>query len=83
MRQTSLKPISRGKARFGASLAQGFNEALPIRIIKEDWFAPVAAIHDVIDRAGIFDSQLARHDGRVPSGPLYVNIKNRPLYVRV
>ena len=31
-------------ARFDASLAEGLDEALPIRIIQEDRLAPVAAI---------------------------------------
>jgi hypothetical protein len=35
---------------------------------------PVAAIHDVVDRTGIFDSQLARHDGRVAGTASVVNI---------
>ncbi len=63
-------------ARLGANLAQRLDEALTIHVIHEDQLAPVAAIHAVINRAGILDSQLARHAGRVPSGPLYVNIKN-------
>ena len=45
--------------RLGASLAQRLNEALAIRIIHEDQLAPVTAIHDVINRASILDSQLA------------------------
>jgi hypothetical protein len=64
--------------RLGASLAQRLNEALPIRIIHEDPFAPVTAIHDVINRASILDSQLAGHDGRVALAALCINIKNRP-----
>ena len=45
--------------RLGASLAQRLNEALAIRIIHEDQLAPVTAIHDVINRASLRDSQLA------------------------
>jgi len=48
-------------AGLGASLAQGLDEALPIRVVFEDGFAPIAAIQDVVDRAGIFDAQLAQH----------------------
>ncbi len=65
-------------ARFGTSLAQRLDEALAIRIVLEDRLPPVPAIHDVIDRAGIFDSQLAGHAGKVPRAQLWVNIKNRP-----
>jgi hypothetical protein len=43
-------------ARLGANLAQRFDEALAIRIIHEDQFAPVTAIHDVINRTSILDS---------------------------
>jgi hypothetical protein len=50
-------------ARLGANLAQRLNEAPAIRIIHEDPFAPVTAIHDVINRASILDSQLAGRDG--------------------
>ena len=46
-------------ARLGANLAQRVDEALAIRIIDEDQFAPVTAIQDVINRASILDSQLA------------------------
>ncbi len=50
-------------ARLSANLAQRLNEALAIRIIHEDSFAPVTAIHDVINHANILDSQLAGRDG--------------------
>jgi hypothetical protein len=66
-------------AGLGARLGERFDEASPIRIIQEDQLASVAAIHDVVDRPGILDSQLARHAGRIPRGNSVVNIKNRPL----
>ena len=47
--------------RFGARLGQHVNKALPIRVILEDGFAPVAAIQEVINRAGILDSEFAGH----------------------
>ena len=50
-------------ARLGANLAQRLNEALAIRIIHEDQIAPVTAIHDVINRARLLDSQLAGQVG--------------------
>jgi hypothetical protein len=43
-------------ARLSARLAQRVDEALAIRIIHEDQFAPVTAIHDAINRASILDS---------------------------
>ena len=54
-------------------LAQRLNEALAIRIIHEDQFAPVTAIHDVINRASLLDSQHAGHDGRW-LWPLHISI---------
>jgi hypothetical protein len=51
---------------------------LAIRVIQENHLAPVAAIHDVIHRTGIFDSPLAGHAGRVrvPCAASCINIKN-------
>jgi hypothetical protein len=60
-------------ARLGARLAQRLDETLVIQLVLKDQLAPVTAIHDVVDRAGIFDSQLAGHAGRVPCARLYVN----------
>ena len=48
-------------AGLGASLPQRRKEKFPVLIILEDGFPPVSAIHHVIYRAGILDSQLARH----------------------
>ena len=62
--------------RLGTILAQRLDEALAIRIIHEDPFAPVTAIHDVINRTSILDSQLAGHAGRVVLAASIVNIKN-------
>ena len=63
-------------ARLGANLAQRLNEALAIRIIHEDPFAPVTAIHDVINRASLLDSQLAGQTGGVALVASLANIKN-------
>jgi hypothetical protein len=63
-------------ARLGANLAQRLNEALAIRIIDEDQFAPVTAIHDGINRASLLDSQLAGHAGGVALAASLANIKN-------
>jgi hypothetical protein len=60
-------------ARLGANLAQRLNEALAIRIIHEDQLAPVTAIHDMINRASLLDSQLPGRDGGW-LWPLYVSI---------
>jgi len=63
-------------ARLSANLAQCLNEALAIRIIHEDQFAPITAIHDVINCASLLDSQLAGHSGGVALAALHINIKN-------
>jgi hypothetical protein len=63
-------------ARLGANLAQRLDEALAIRSIPENPFALVTAIHDVINRANLLDSQLASYAGRVALAASPVNIKN-------
>jgi hypothetical protein len=63
-------------ARLGANLAQRLNEALAIRIIHEDPFAPVTAIHDVTNCASLLDSQLAGHARGVALVASLANIKN-------
>ena len=40
---------------FGAQFGEGFDEALAIRMVPEDWLALVAAIHHGVESAGIFD----------------------------
>jgi hypothetical protein len=63
-------------ARLGANLAQRLAEALTIRLIPEDPFAPVTAIHDVINRASLLDSQFADPAERVALAALHINTKN-------
>jgi hypothetical protein len=63
-------------ARLGANLAQRLNEALAIRIIHEDPFAPVTAIHDEINRSSLLDSQFAGQTGGVALVASLANIKN-------
>src|SRR5947207_827301 len=38
----------------------------PVFVISENRLSPVAAIHHMIDRPGILDSELARHAPRLP-----------------
>jgi hypothetical protein len=42
-----------------ARLGQLGEKQLPIRVVAEDRFPPVAAIHHVINRAGILNAELA------------------------
>ena len=48
----------------------------PFRLVQEDRFAPLAAIHDVENRTVILDSQLAGRDARMTHPASYINIKN-------
>jgi len=50
-----------GSAGFGTRLSQRADEPPPVLPVPEDGLAPVAAIHHVVDRARIFDSELSRH----------------------
>ena len=68
-------------AGLSANLAQRLNEALAIRIIHEDQFAAVTAIHDVINPTSILDSQLADRPVRV-LWLLYISIsRTDPFFV--
>jgi hypothetical protein len=46
------------------NLTESAQEVVPVGIVSDDGFASIAAIEEVIDRAGKFDAGLARH-GRV------------------
>jgi len=48
--------------RRGTGFGEGLQRATTIRVILKNRLAPVAAILDVIDRAGIFHSEFACHD---------------------
>jgi hypothetical protein len=73
----------------GGCLAPRLSRAggvLVSRDLVQTQFGPLLfPIHDVVNRAGIFNSQLASHAGRVPCAIscVSVNIKNRPLYKAV
>jgi hypothetical protein len=44
-----------------ASLVEGAEEQLVIHIVAEDGFASIPSIHDVVNRSGVFEAQLASH----------------------
>ena len=58
---------------FGASLGERGEKAFVIGVIVEDWLAAITAIHDVIDRAGIFNARRAGHDQTLPNSRTCVN----------
>jgi hypothetical protein len=70
--QTKCMDLPRG---LGASLAEGEEKALAIEIVLEDRFAAIAAIHDVVNGAGIFDTKLAGHAGKISETTRLVNTK--------
>src|ERR1041385_2112766 len=54
-------------ARPLTGLGESLDETTAILIIDKNVFAPIAAVHDVIDGTGILDSKFARHAGEPPS----------------
>jgi hypothetical protein len=60
------------RRRLGASLAQRVDEALAIRIIHDDQFAPVTVIHDVRQHSRLSICRQYRESGF----GRYTNIKN-------
>jgi hypothetical protein len=46
---------------FLIGLAQGFQEQPTVGVIHENSLTPIAAIHDVVNRARILNSEFARH----------------------
>ena len=44
-----------------AGLSQGFNEVLPVNVVREYLLAPVASAHNVIHGPGVLNAQFARH----------------------
>src|SRR5437016_3537468 len=45
-----------------AGFGKRLQEAAPVNVIQEDNLAPVATIHEVINRPRVLDSELASHD---------------------
>jgi hypothetical protein len=58
-------------AGLAAGFAERFQEAPPIQVVFENRFPPVAPVHQVIDRAGILDSQFSPHTPpKIAKGPM-------------
>ena len=49
------------RARFLAGFGESLAKIVPVHIINEDVLTTITAIHELIDVAGVFDSQLAWH----------------------
>src|SRR5207249_6911673 len=65
---------------FGAGLAEGLQKQLPVFIASKNVLAVIAAVHHMINRAFILDSEFSCHRRRLRHRPQSVNTKNRPLY---
>ncbi len=48
-----------------AGLRERLDEALRVLLVEKDGFPAVAAVHDVVDGAGVLDAEFASHEGRV------------------
>ena len=60
-------PGMRLSVGFAPRFGHCFQEQLPVRVIAENRFAPISAIHQMINHPWIFHSQLARH-AALPAG---------------
>ena len=60
--------------RLGARLAQGIQKPLAIRVIPEDGFTPIPAIHHVVNRAFEFKAQWSWHWADSASNQAFVSI---------
>jgi len=61
---------------LGPSFEIGFLPPPPLQFLRDDPLAPVATVHDVINRARTPDYQLAGHGWRMASAVSWINIKN-------
>ena len=52
-------------------LTQCLEKSLPIQVVVKNVFAPIASGGDVIERIGKFNTEGARHGGRIASGMLF------------
>src|ERR1035437_10860467 len=64
--------------RLGTDFAQSGDKPFAVKIIVKDWLAPVAAIHHVINRAGIFKAQLPGHGKNPTASPRAGNKTGAP-----
>ena len=61
---------------LGARLAKGFQKTAPVGVIVENRLAPVASVHDRVDRSGVLDAQLTGPGLTVTALDLCVNSKD-------
>jgi hypothetical protein len=66
---------------FSARLFQGGQKKLPVPGIPEDFVPLIAPVHHMVDRPGIFQTQLSRHEITLSASIPSVNSENRHLHV--
>ena len=64
---------------LGARLRQRFQKASPVLVVVKNRLPPVAPVHDVVNGAGILDSQLARHVRGILAEPPGLSNANWPI----
>jgi len=58
---------------LATSLGERGQKAFVVGVIAEDGFTTVASIHNVVDRAGVFDALCSRHGAVLPLNGICVN----------
>ena len=53
---------------FGAGFGEGRQKAPPIQVVVVNRLAPVPAIHDMVNRPGLWQSEFARHAPSLSAG---------------
>jgi hypothetical protein len=61
---------------FGARLAKSFQKTMPVGVTVENRLAPVAPVHDMVERSGVSDAQLPGHGLTLTPLELCVNSKD-------
>ena len=61
---------------FAARLVKGFQKTPPVDVVVVNRLPPIASVHDMVDRSGVLDTQLAGHGLTVSALELCVNSKD-------
>ena len=58
---------------FLAGFTEGLQKTVAAGVVLEDRLAPIASIHDVVDRPGVLNAQLSCHDRRLTTPTAVIN----------
>ncbi len=58
---------------LGASLGQRFQKTVTVPVVSKNQLTPVTAVHDVVNRTGIFNAQLPGHTRTLSLASMDVN----------